>query len=705
MVNERTQDGTLLRDSRRTVLELSFRGEFYFALVLSLAIGTLLRLTEFPQWMEPFFWVGDEPLMATHDAYAWLAGAKGIGDYVDTWMAHGLAALHALTGLPLGVIGFWLPVVVTPITCVPVCWLAFRLGVPEAGALAGVMAGTSLGFLVRTRIGFCDTDILSLFFPTLVAALLAVWSQRFLRNPWGSQDDEGRAALLWPLGIGLAGAASRGFYPQSGTVLLAVLVCVALVVLVFGQPKRWREAVLELLAVFSIIYLGLPGLVAAALAVGALACAAQGRRLLWAAAVAAIAAVYFSDFARLLEEYAVRLAMFTKNSSVDLVGSGDTLKLPSVVQSIREAQNLDWLGTMERIAGRPWLFVVSSLGFAVSLWRWPNLFVFAPFWGLGVASVWLGNRFTMYGGVPAGIGLAFGLAWGIRQKISRQGQRWIIQLVLSCFALWPAADAMRQVVPIPVIPKTFAEVYLSLREQTPPDARLWQWWDYGYAAQYFAERRSFGDGGLHDGPWLFPLARVHMTESPRQAAQLMKLVTLHQLSADNGTYTTDPMVGFRPLGAKGTKESLRRLAQEDLPWPLLPEQYLVVTWENMRIAGWISYFGHWDVESGTSAPAILQPVVGKTDIDTQQGVLRNANRVFPLEGLHIVGPPPRLLTWKSGSGLYAIINEAANSIYLADRRAYGAMMVQLLLGDPAHVAPYLELVVDRYPWVRVYRAR
>jgi hypothetical protein len=33
------------------------------------------------------------------------------------------------------------------------------------------------------------------------------------------------------------------------------------------------------------------------------------------------------------------------------------------------------------------------------------------------------------------------------------------------------------------------------------------------------------------------------------------------------------------------------------------------------------------------------------------------------------------------------------------------MMVQLLIGDPAAAAPYLELVEDRYPWVRVYRVR
>ncbi|MEJ5242743.1 MAG: STT3 domain-containing protein [Desulfomicrobiaceae bacterium] len=690
----------------RSVVELSARGELWFALILSLAIGVLIRMTEFPLWMgAPYLWVGDEPLMATHDAYAWLAGAKGIGGYVHTWLARGIAAIHTLTGLPLGVIGFWLPVVVTPITCVPVCWLAFRLGVPEAGALAGVMAGTSLGFLVRTRIGFCDTDILSLFFPTLVAALCAVWLQGALGERWGGRLRALRHEMVWPVVVGVAGMLSRGFYPQSGTIILAVLGGAALLVAVCGRRELWPQAFLALLAMFCLMFLDLWGLVPGGLAVAAMAQTGPRRlELLWAAVVAALVAGYFSDFAGVLHDYALRASMFTKNSSVDSIAS-DTLKLPSVTQSIREAQNLDWWGMMERVAGWEWLFVVSSLGFALALWRWPVLFVFAPFWGLGMASVWLGNRFSMYGGVPAGIGLAFAVAWGVRRLTARQGRRWIAQLVLSCFALWPAADVMRQVVPIPVIPKVFAEAYLQLRQITPPDARLWQWWDYGYAAQYFAERMSFGDGGLHDGPWLFPLARVHMTNSPREAAQIMKFVTQSQLAATNGSAMTDPVIGFRKLGPQGTKEFLRRLAREDLSWGPLPEQYLVVTWENMRIAGWISFFGHWDVETGVSAPAILQPIAGKTDIDTQAGLLMNGGRTFALEKLFFVGPPPRQMAWNAGSGFNAIVNEAANSIHIADNRAFGSMMVQLLIGDPAAAAPYLELVVDRYPWVRVYRVR
>lgn len=52
----------------------------------------------------------------------------------------------------------------------------------------------------------------------------------------------------------------------------------------------------------------------------------------------------------------------------------------------------------------------------------------------------------------------------------------------------------------------------SLDTRIPADAQLWLWWDYGYAAQYYARRTTFADSGSLPG-W-YPLA--HTTTSPRQ---------------------------------------------------------------------------------------------------------------------------------------------------------------------------------------------
>jgi hypothetical protein len=38
-----------------------------------------------------------------------------------------------------------------------------------------------------------------------------------------------------------------------------------------------------------------------------------------------------------------------------------------------------------------------------------------------------------------------------------------------------------------------------------------------------------------------------------------------------------------------------------------------------------------------------------------------------------------------------------------DDAAYQTMMVQMLLNNPREFAPYFALVVDRFPFVRIYR--
>ena len=70
---------------------LGENGEFFLAFFLAFFLNAGLRLIEYAGWQADIYQMGPEPLMATHDAYAWLAGAKGVGAYVDfmfTGMIH-----------------------------------------------------------------------------------------------------------------------------------------------------------------------------------------------------------------------------------------------------------------------------------------------------------------------------------------------------------------------------------------------------------------------------------------------------------------------------------------------------------------------------------------------------------------------------------------------------------------------------------------
>jgi dolichyl-diphosphooligosaccharide--protein glycosyltransferase len=166
-----------------------------------------------------------------------------------------------------------------------------------------------------------------------------------------------------------------------------------------------------------------------------------------------------------------------------------------------------------------------------------------------------------------------------------------------------------------VVFKTFARVYIVLKDKILEAVRLWQWWDFGYEAQYYVESITFGDRGNHAGPMLYPLAKVHATHSPRQANQMMHYITASQEReyARNQTaykdmpefwkpYLANPIDLLEDKGPEGAQAFVESLAEEDKEFSGdLPPQYLVLTWQNMSLAYWISHFGNWDLVEGEAS--------------------------------------------------------------------------------------------------------
>lgn len=726
----------------RAAWTLTENGELILALVLAFFLTAALRLIEYGQWQVDAFWIGSEPLMATHDAYAWLAGAKGVGNYVQAPFTAIVRGLHQLTGLSLGVIGFWLPVWMTPLIAVPACLLARALRLPEAGLVFGVLSASSIGFLTRSRLGFCDTDLVALVFPLAFVTGLIVWLMTQTRATWraGGETEpvSPQKTLVYLLLTGLSGALSMFTYSQSSTILLAVLGLALGLGLVLAPRAHWPEIWVGLLVIYALTYGGLPGL-----GLGlALAAASykwpdfwQQRHGLLLLGLIAIFLFAYAGLAQKILSVWTNIVGYAKPVT-DLGNTTVALQLPGITQSVREAQDLPWGQMATRVAGYPWLFGLGILSYAWAVFRRPHLVVLLPLLGLSMASVKLGNRFTMYGGIPLGAGLGFGLAEVLRYLNQSQGRRWIAQLALCVLVFWPMASLMNNVFPTPVLPNVYAQAFVDLREKTPAEARLWQWWDYGYAGQYYAERLTFGDGGIHDGPWLYPLALVHCTPSALQASQLMHFITRAQRQtaqeamflAQNKTtlgqaelgsqtpeialepkeyYWASPVAQLEAMGPFNATAFMASLAQEEQAWALdLPAQYLVLSWENLRLAYWISFYGNWDLATGTGAPGQCQQLQGQFGVNSQNGYVNLNGQALPIDSLDIVGEgsTTQRLTWPNGSGQHALINQRSNQAFLMNSKIYHSLMVQMLIGNPQDFAPHFELVDDLYPWVRVYKA-
>jgi dolichyl-diphosphooligosaccharide--protein glycosyltransferase len=89
-----------------------------------------------------------------------------------------------------------------------------------------------------------------------------------------------------------------------------------------------------------------------------------------------------------------------------------------------------------------------------------------------------------------------------------------------------------------------------------------------------------------------------------------------------------------------------------------------------------------------------------------QGILQTDNRSIRIKTLDILQKGKMLQrSWPSASGIHAVANDLAQEIYIMDSTLYESMMIQMLIKDPDQYQRYFELVIDNFPWARVYRVQ
>ncbi|MFW6054656.1 MAG: STT3 domain-containing protein [Thermodesulfobacteriota bacterium] len=727
-----------------------------FACLLAYFLAVGIRLLELPFWDHAAFSFNNEPLMGTHDAYGWMAGAKGIGRWADQAMCGLLSFLHTLTGLSIGTLNFWLPAFVAPLAVVPACLLCAYWGYAEAGLTAGFIAAASFGFLLRTRLGFGDTDILTLFFPLFLAAGLVWWLTPITRSGWvtfkkaGQKPKKGKSKkagqqiifsenspqssgselfspfVIWrrALLVGLVFSVYMWFYPSGFPVAIYTALPAIFILIVLKKGVDWDTICGGLAIILSFGKLGWTA---------------------WLVSLALLAAAYyapiFSKNKRLgmvalfivLILYPVLKGWYPATQLINPIlsyakisssqGTETLLSYPSVKQSIREVQNIDFSRLIFR-TGIHWaIFMAGFLGLVLVIWHYPPALVFCPLLLLACLSFKLGNRFSMYGGPVIGIGLGVGLSLLLHKIRFATYFRWLAQLILIIPIAWLVWNTAHTFRPGPIIPRTYAQTLSQTRQITPVDAQLWQWWDYGFAAQYYAERYSFGDGVAHYGPYLYPLALVHSTSSALQANQVMKYTAqtlytqiaeerdnqtdLNQASLRSLYFTKKPLPSFSKMKGQEAEALIQGLAIDQKEWPDdLPPLYLIFSWENMKLAYWISFFGNWDLAAGKGRPGKIQKIGGKVKFDMKNGTMQTQSGRNELKSIDVIqGKDIVHHSWPAKNNIHAIVNELSQEVYIMDGTIYRSMMIQMLIKDPGDYQEHFELVIDNSPWTRVYRVK
>lgn len=720
--------------------------------VIVYAIVLAFRMSFAGRWDHPELWVNGERIMATHDAYWWLAKAKGVGQLSGHALAELAALLHQVFGFKLGSIGFWTPAVVGSLTGVACVFWGWLVGGRNAGIFAGLIGSLTPGFFYRSRLGYYDTDMFTLLGPLTIALMLAYFVSLWTKRSWfvsgGDPEEESGMSPLHAYGLALAlGLATRFFcmwhYDILGIAILYFFLAVA-VILINGRAGL-RQRGLYGLTVFA--FAAFPGASYTGLGDGfwvpsfpygleityiVLACALvfvlaelEKRKVgilgnLWfsllclciAVAITGIAVDSVTGVIQKLSRY------FQDGAASGGVGDpSQKIVYPSIMQSIIEAKLVPLNELLERGAFMPvlgWLALVSSV---VVVALRPAAVFLLPLIALQLMGMKIGVRFAMFGGAAMMIFLGAALCFAAT-AVARRTRREVIvllavQLVCAGAVMAHAHNKYSNAPLTPVVEPGHAEALIELGRTSPKDARVWTWWDWGYATQYYAGRETVVDGGKHAGKDVYPVGFALSTKDPRESNRMIRF------SAQYPT-TVVKEIGLSPdkvwdkIPRDRISEEMKAILNRD-DYPAVPPQYLVVSWKDFTISKWITFYGNWDLGSGSTTTASLRNFkAGELGIDLRRGAVMNRNGggglVSDITILNEGGAEMkeyylnRLSAQLLPRTRHLLINGLTKQSVLMDRITYNTLMRRLLTDDPndPEISKYFKIVVDKLPYARIY---
>lgn len=721
--------------------------------IMLLAFGA--RLLEWPKWDNPSLLVGEERIMSTHDSYYWLAGAEGVGSAQDHPMTRLAGLLARVLGLPAATVGFFAPALFAGLTGVAVLLWAWSLGALEAGICAGALAGIFPGFYFRTRLGYYDTDSVTLLFPLLVSWFLFRWTERAIVPPsWPllarlralapGPADLGAERPAWiehvlMLGAGLLARFCNAWHPDIESFTKLSLALVLALLLLWGRPEQKKRNLwsLGLFALSSV--LGWGGLAASLALLSAHALARDGRpsalrrftNSAWPLWILYLSVAFFAGFTGPTWEHGVRLYekyLKPTTASVTLPSPKaapqahvavrprdahptDPVLYPGLAKSVQEAQNLPAERLAEHTHPYAWVAWTGCAGLLLLLLARPATLLLTPLALLWALSGVLGVRMSMFGGPPLFLGLCVPACWIGRALLGER--RWAPGALTGAFilAVMVFAAPLSLLYPrlelTPVLSQAHAQALLRLRERTPQDALIWTWWDWGYATSYFSRREPFADGGRNEGERLFPLGLVLSSQRPKLANQLMKYCASHNAA---------PWEVWNKLPAAEVEAFIASLADKDIELTPGRTNYLVVSLEQLRVLPWISQYGNWRLTGQEGRRALVAAQNAKGIANFEQGSifypsLEQQIRLASIDRIENAQDPTgpgdatlRHYEYKRDYGPHLVSLATLGEAFLLDDLAYESLLVRLLLFDPnsEKIAPYFKLLYEHYPLVRVY---
>ncbi|WP_263833687.1 STT3 domain-containing protein [Sulfurospirillum oryzae] len=670
-------------------------------------------------------------MINTNDGYYWAEGARdllsGITKQHDlspitqstSWFTYVVAKILPI---PFETIILYMPAILGSLIVVPIILIAFNLRMLEVGFLAALLASIAVSYYNRTMVGYYDTDMLIIVFPTLL-----LWSLIL-----ALRTKEEKYLLITALEI----IAYRWWYPQSYSLEFSYFGLILVYVLISDRKSIFN---FKLLSIMLFAMMGLPNSIRFIGVVLVYAAFKQKKwdKYLWYIFGIAVGLFFISGGLNPIWE---QLKSYVFRDAID-VNDALSLHFFAVMQTVREAGQIDFVTFAERISGHVVTFIFSLAGYVLMVKKYPAMLLGVPLLGLGFLALWGGLRFTIYAVPVCALGIAYLLfTWSayISQLFVNEKLGGIVKssfvILASLGVLYPnLLHVIEYRVPT-VFNKAEVEQLDRLKSGIDREDYIVSWWDYGYPIRYYSDAKTLIDGGKHSGDVNFPVSFM-LTNSQESAARLARLEVEYTEKAfvEAEQNETKPKSEQKKIinntaqmtldyGFKDANDFL-----EALQTPLsLPDKtrdiYFYLPYRMLSIFPTVAQFSNMDVMTGKT---VRQPFFFQTNqfkdsgskldfssgvvLDKTKGMLKIGNQEVPVKNFIQTAYTPEFKFVKEQNivhpdGLFSIIYmQAYNTFLILDEAMFNSTYVQLFVLENYDARFFEPISLEAY--AKVYRLK
>lgn len=305
---------------------------------------------------------------------------------------------------------------------------------------------------------------------------------------------------------------------------------------------------------------------------------------------------------------------------------------PNVYRTVAELKDIQSFELMMALGGS-FIFFTSLLGLLYLILFKKHVRDEEYGFGILAVTLWIiiifcttlqAFRFALLLVVP--LGLAFGVSYtafykAVVEKTKNFQRQWLRYLCRFCVVAVFSVYLVSCIVGIntkllPILPQMTDEwndILIKIKNETPENAIINSWWDFGHWFKAIAGRRVLFDGMTQNTPYAYWMARVLLTDNENEAVGILRMINVNDNKAvdfleKKGDIELIKAVDLiqKSCGKENKEEAyaylIKNRVQEDtarhvadLLFPEgLPTVYFIVSYDMIAKIGAITYIGNWN---------------------------------------------------------------------------------------------------------------